>query len=61
MTGVSVWDETSGSERSIGSAKITLKLNTQMTSDAIIGGFSPNETVNYIITTLRNKGYIEGV
>ena len=61
LTGVSSWDQATGSDRSIGTAKITMKLNAPMTSEAISNSFTSAEAIDYIIGILRAKNYLQGV
>jgi hypothetical protein len=60
MTGSSVWDETTGADRAIGTAKISIKLNTKMTATVAKSGYNSSAAVNYIVGTLTAKGYIQG-
>ena len=58
MTGSSIWDETTGADRAIGTAKISIKLDAKTTAQVAKSGYNPSEAVNYIVSTL--KGYILG-
>jgi hypothetical protein len=59
MTGASVWDETAGGGRVIGTAKIVTTLNIKMTSQVAKSGYNASDAVGYIVDTLTAKGYLE--
>jgi len=60
MAGSSVWDQTTGADRSIGSAKITAKFNAAMTSQVGVNGYNTSQAVDYIVGTLTAKGFLPG-
>jgi hypothetical protein len=60
MAGSSMWDQTSGTNRSIGSAKITMKMDTKTTALVAKNSYTSSDTVNYLVGTLTAKGYVQG-